>query len=96
LTADFDFLTALALSCGPSLPAARGMMDQRLRLPGLVRALVVTRFGGIPRGYADRGATIATEGQAVAKWSNWHGGEDVARFDESWTASVPTPGTCWK
>lgn len=88
--ADFDFLTALALWGGPCLPGARGMMDLRLRLPGLVRALAVTRFGGIPRGYADRGTTVSAEGQAVAKWGNWHCGEDKARFDGSWTASVPT------
>lgn len=86
---DFDFLTALALWGGPCLPGARGMMDLRLRLPGLVRALAVTRFGGIPRGYADRGTTVA-EGQAVAKWGNWHCGEDKARFDGTWMASVPT------
>ncbi len=55
---DFDFPTALALWGRPCLPGARGMMDLRLRLPGLVRALAVTRFGGIPRSYADRGTGI--------------------------------------
>ena len=87
---DFDFLTALALWSGPCLPGARGMMDLRLRLPGLVRALAVTRFGGLARGYADRGTTVAAAGQAVAKWGNWHCGEDKARFTAEWTASVPT------
>jgi hypothetical protein len=87
---DADFLTALALWGGPCLPGARGMMDLRLRLPGLVRALAVTRFGGIPRGYADRGSIVAAEGPTVAKWGNWHCGEDKARFDASWTAEVPT------
>jgi hypothetical protein len=87
---DFDFLAALALWGGPCLPGARGMMDLRLRLPGLVRALAVSRFGGIPRGYADRGTTVAAEGPTVAKWGNWHCGEDKARFDDSWAASVPT------
>ncbi len=87
---DFDFLTALALWGGPCLPGARGMMDLRLRLPGLVRALAVTRFGGIPRGYADRGTTVAAGGQSIAKWGNWHCGEDKAGCDGSWTASVPT------
>jgi hypothetical protein len=66
------------------------MMDLRLRLPGLVRALAVTRFGGIPRGYADRGTIVTMEGPAVAKWGNWHCGEDKARFDRTWTATVPT------
>jgi hypothetical protein len=87
---DFDFLAALALWGGPCLPDARGMMDLRLRLPGLIRALAVTRFGGIPRSYADRGTTVSAEGPTVAKWGNWHCGEDKARFDGSWTAVVPT------
>jgi hypothetical protein len=87
---DFDFLAALALWGGPCLPGARGMMDLRLRLPGLVRALAVTRFGGIPRGYADRGTSVAAGGPTVAKWGNWHCGEDKARFDDAWTAEVPT------
>ena len=52
--------------------------------------MTVTRFGGIPRGYADRGTSVTAEGQAVAKWGNWHCGEDKARFDGSWTATVPT------
>src|SRR5581483_6579835 len=38
---DLPFLTALALWGGPCLPNARGMMDCRLRLPCLVRALEV-------------------------------------------------------
>jgi hypothetical protein len=87
---DFDFLAALALWGGPCLPGARGMMDLRLRLPGLVRALEVTRFGGIARGYADRGTVVAAEGPTVAKWGNWHCGEDKARFDDSRAADEPT------
>jgi hypothetical protein len=87
---DFDFLTALALWGGKCLPGARGMMDLRLRLPGLVRTLAVTRFGGIPRGYADRGTLVAPDGPSVAKWGNWHCGEDKARFEGAWTVEVPT------
>jgi hypothetical protein len=56
---DFDFLTALAPWGRPCLPGARGMMDLRLRLPGLVRALAIICLGGILRGYADRGTTVA-------------------------------------
>jgi hypothetical protein len=56
---DFDFLTALALWGGPCLSGARWMMDLRLRLPGLVRAVAVTLFGSITRGYAGRGSTVA-------------------------------------
>jgi hypothetical protein len=89
---DFDFLTALALWSGPCLPGAVGMMDLRLRLPGLVRARAASRFGSLPRGYADRGTTVDAEGNAelVAKWGNWHCGEDKARFNGTWTARVPT------
>src|SRR4051812_21614369 len=87
---DFDFLSALALWGGPCLPGARGMMDLRHRLPGLVRALAVTRFGDIPRGYADRGTTVVAGAEQVAKWGNWHCGEDKARFSGAWTAEQPT------
>ena len=87
---DFDLITALALWGGPCLPGARGMMDCRLRLPCLVRSLGVTRFGSDPRGYADRGATVTAESDLVAKWGNWHCGENKARVAEAWTATEPT------
>lgn len=87
---DFDFLTALALWGGPCLPSARGMMDLRLRVPGLVRALAVTRFGSTARSFADRGASMTVEEESVAKWGNWHCGENKARFLGSWTATEPT------
>jgi hypothetical protein len=87
---DFDFLSALALWEGPCLPGARGMMDLRHRLPRLVRALSVTSFGKTPRGYADRGTTVVAESEQVAKWGNWHCGEDKARFSGPWIADQPT------
>ncbi|MHC5539234.1 hypothetical protein ACYOEI_13535 [Singulisphaera rosea] len=87
---DFDFLTALALWGGPCLPSARGMMELRLRLSGLVRVLAITRFGGLPRGYADRDSRLDVECPTVAKWGNWHCGEDKQRFEGSWTATEPT------
>ncbi|AGA28554.1 hypothetical protein Sinac_4358 [Singulisphaera acidiphila DSM 18658] len=87
---DFDFITALALWGGPCLPGARGMMDLRHRLPGLVRAMAVTRFGQVPRGYADRGTIVVTDSERVAKWGNWHCGEDKSRFSGSWNATQPT------
>jgi hypothetical protein len=87
---DFDFFAALALWGGPCLPGARGMIDLRHRLPGLVRALSVTGFGKTPRGYADRGTTVVAESEQVAKWGNWHCGEDKARFSGPWTADQPT------
>ena len=39
---------------------------------------------------SDRGTSVAAEGQAVIKWGNRLCGEDKARFDGTWTASVPT------
>jgi hypothetical protein len=87
---DFPFLTALALWGGPCLPRARGMMDCRLRLPCLVRALEVTRFGGLPRGYADRGTAVAAEADTVAKWGEWHCGENKERFRGERVCDVPT------
>src|SRR3954451_7669590 len=77
---DLPFLTALALWGGPCLPCGRGMMDCRQRLPCLVRALAVTRFGVLPRGYADRGTTYPGGADTVAKWGEWHCGENKARF----------------
>ena len=89
---DFDFLTALALWRGPCLPDAVGMMDCRLRLPCLARALRVTRFGGTRRGYADGGTVVNAppDHEIVAKWGNWHCGENKERVRGSWTCDVPT------
>jgi hypothetical protein len=51
--------------------------------------LSITRFGKIPRGYADRGTSVVAETEHVAKWGNWHCGEDKARFSGAWTADQP-------
>jgi hypothetical protein len=87
---DLPLLSALALWGGPCFPRARGMMDCRLRLPCLVRALGVTRFGGLGRGYADRGLEGRAPVDSVAKWGEWHCGENKARFRGEWVAEVPT------
>lgn len=85
---DHEFLAALALWGGPCLPDAAAMMVCRHRIPCLVRALRFSRFGAPPRGYVSPGATLtAPEGEErVAKWGNWHCGEDKARFSGAWTA----------
>src|SRR6185295_9875306 len=67
---DMDFITGLALWDGACLPNAHAMMDCRLKLPCLARALRYTRFGDPARGYAARGAMIETENEYVAKWGN--------------------------
>jgi hypothetical protein len=87
---DLNFITALALWGGPCLPNARAMMDCRLKFPCLVRVLEHTRFGESPRGYAAPGVRFDSETERVAKWGNWHCGENKARFTESWTAEYPS------
>jgi hypothetical protein len=87
---DFPFLTALALWGGPCLPNAHGMMDCRQRIPCLVRSLRVSRFGRLPRGYADQQTTVEAPADTVAKWGEWHCGENKEKFRGAWTCEVPT------
>jgi len=77
---DLDLIAALALWGGPCLPNAAAMMDCRLKLPCLVRALRHSRFAAPRRGYASPGATFFAEREHVAKWGNWHCGENKERF----------------
>jgi hypothetical protein len=80
---DFDFITGLAFWGGDCLPNARAMMDCRLKLPCLVRALQHTRFP-FPRGYATPYTRVESETEQVAKWGNWHCGENKERFTGAW------------
>jgi hypothetical protein len=86
---DLEFLAGLALWGGPCFPNPAAMMDCRLRLPCLVRALRHTRFGG-QRGFASHGGEYAAEAESVAKWGNWHCGENKQRFTGNWKAAEPT------
>jgi hypothetical protein len=81
---DHDFIAGLALWGGPCLPNARAMMDCRLKLPCLVRALRYTEFGSPARGYVSANTEYSTDVERVAKWGNWHCGENKARFDRAW------------
>lgn len=85
---DLDFMTGLAFWGGPCLPNANAMLDLRLKLPGLVRALKHTRFA-FPRGFVTPNTPFQTENEQemVAKWGNWHCGENKDRFSTSWTGS---------
>lgn len=85
---DYEFITLLALWNDPCLPNAAGMMDLRLRHSGLVRSLKASRFGALPRGMSLRAETIHTDKALVAKWGNWHCGEDKHKFSQDWD----TPG----
>ncbi len=86
---DLEFLAGLALWGGPCFPNPAAMMDCRLRSPCLVHALRFTRFGGL-RGYASPGAEYVAESASVAKWGNWHCGENKERFTGPWAATEPT------
>jgi hypothetical protein len=86
---DMDFISALALWGGPCLPNPRAMMDCRLKLPCLVRALQYTRFGD-QRGYASPYVRYDTDFERIAKWGNWHCGENKERFSSLWTAEEPS------
>lgn len=87
---DHDFIAGLALWGGPSLPDARAMMDCRLKLPCLVRALRYTEFGNPPRGFSSPGIDYATVVERVAKWGNWHCGENKERFQGTWCGNEPS------
>lgn len=86
--ADHDFITGLAFWDGACLPNPRAMLDLRLKLPGLLRALDYTRFG-FPRGFVSANTLIKAERHSVAKWGNWHCGENKERFDQQWSGDEP-------
>jgi len=84
---DVDFITLLALWNGPCLPNASGMMDLRQRIPGLVRALGVSKFNSIKRGMVIGSQEYISSNEVVAKWGIWHCGEDKSKFSGQWTSS---------
>jgi hypothetical protein len=86
---DLDFIAGLALWGGACLPNARAMMECRLKLPCLVRALEYTQFGAPLRGFASPGVYYSTETVRVAKWGDWHCGENKETFDSNWTGDEP-------
>ncbi|MCE9554473.1 MAG: hypothetical protein K8T91_13995 [Planctomycetes bacterium] len=81
---DHNLIAGLALWGGPCLPNARGMMDCRLKLPCLVRALQFSQFSAPPRGFVSAKTEYATSIERVAKWGNWHCGENKSRFKQTW------------
>ena len=85
---DLDFITGLAFWHRHCLPNARAMMDLRLKLPGLVRVLDHTRFA-FPRGFASPSVPFNPSHNSVAKWGNWHCGENKEQFAERWTGTEP-------
>ncbi len=91
---DHDFITGLAIWDGPCLPNAAAMMDCRLKLPCLARALQFTSYAAPLRGYSSPGFEYIANRPSVAKWGNWHCGENKERFENSFVtndASIVEP-----
>lgn len=84
---DFDLFVGLSLWGGPCFPSAQGMLDCRHKHACLARCLRYSRFAGLPRGFVVPGAGFSAEQQCVAKWGNWHCGENKTRFQGEWTAA---------
>lgn len=84
---DFDFITLLSLWNGPCLPNAQGMMDLRQRIPGLARALKVSKFNTLNRSMVLGVTEFTSENEVVAKWGIWHCGEDKHKFNGTWTSN---------
>lgn len=84
---DLDVIAGLALWGGSCFPNPTAMLDCRLKLPCLVRALRHTRFAGPWRGYLSPGVEISSPRELVAKWGNWHCGENKERVNGSYRSS---------
>ena len=80
---DFDFITGLAIWNGDCYPKASAMLDCRFKIPCLVKALSLSRFTA-PRGFISAGASVNTAQDTIAKWGNWHCGENKHRFTGEW------------
>ncbi len=86
---DFDFITALAIWGGPCFPNPLGMLNCRLKLPCLARALSISRFN-TKRGMVGANTQVVVDQEMVGKWGNWHCGENKVRFNEQWKSSEAT------
>jgi hypothetical protein len=80
---DFDLITGLSIWDGPCYPNAHAMMNCRLKLPCLARALKFSKFNS-SRGLISPQTSINVKQLTVAKWGNWHCGENKAKFDQGW------------
>ncbi len=86
---DFDFISGLALWGGNCFPNAEAMMDCRLKIPCLIKAMKYSRFSS-PRGFVSANTEVNMEQDTVAKWGNWHCGENKHRFSGYWESEFPS------
>jgi hypothetical protein len=86
---DFEFFCGLALWGGPCLPAPDALIASRLKLPCLVKALEVSRFSTPRRGYLSPNFSATFDSERVAKWGNWHCGENKSRISGRFEHSEP-------
>ena len=86
---DFDLITALTIWGGDCYPNALGMMNSRLKLPCLARALKVSKFNS-ERGMISENTEINVSEETVAKWGNWHCGENKFKFNKNWISQAPS------
>lgn len=86
---DFDFISGLALWNGNCFPNATAMMDCRLKIPCLVKAMKYSKFSS-PRGFVSAESEVLVERDTVAKWGNWHCGENKHRFTGLWKSQYPS------
>lgn len=82
---DLDLLTALAIWNGDCYPNALGMLNCRLKLPCLARALQISSFNS-KRGLIAPNTTVKVNKTTVGKWGNWHCGENKLKFNDQWTS----------
>ncbi|WP_428225641.1 hypothetical protein [Flavobacterium sp.] len=83
---DFDFITGLALWNGACFPNPLAMLECRLKIPCLIKAMQLTKFPH-QRGFVSANTEVNTNVPTVAKWGNWHCGENKEKFQGEWTSS---------
>lgn len=99
---DFPLISLLALWSGPCFPNAFGLMTCRFRIPCLAHARRVSRYANPPRSYAAADTDFDCKGEMVAKWGEWHCGENKELVSGKFHANQPTllepyvPGTAMR
>ncbi|PHS14480.1 MAG: hypothetical protein COA78_05645 [Blastopirellula sp.] len=83
---DYDLFIALCLWGGNCFPNPLGMLNCRKKHACLVRALSQTEFPGKNLGFVLAGNSVSVEDEQVAKWGDWHCGENKERLIGEWEA----------